>query len=135
MITKACYELRLVRANRDKHRIVIGIGVYLDGEQFQYFECWASPIGDVPFADRRKLVAAAVKAVGDRLVGQIQPLADPGEAIIVPIESHPTGEVLGSMIAAALLDLAVLDRDSFQPLTIHTIELPNRPVLPPPPRG
>lgn len=134
MITKACYELRLVLANRDKHRIVIGIDVYLDSEQFQYFECWASRIGDVPFGDRQKLVAAAVKAVGDRLVGQIQPLADPGEAIIVPIESHPTGEVLGSMIAAALLDLAVLERDSFQPLTIHTIELPNRPVLPPPPR-
>ena len=135
MITKARYELRLLGASRDRHRIVIGIGVYLDGEQFQYFKCWASRIGDVPFADRQRLVAAAVKAVGDRLVGQIQPLADPGEAIIVPIESHPTGEVVGSMIAAALLDLAVLDRDSFQPLTIHTVELSNRPVLPPPPGG
>lgn len=134
MITMACYELRLVKADREQHRIAIGIGVYLDGEQFQYFECWASRIGEVPFGDRQRLVAAAVSAVGDRLVGQIQPLADPGEAIIVPIESHPTGAG-GSMIAAALLDLAVLDRGSFQPITIHTVETPHRPELPPPPSG
>ena len=122
--TLACFQLRLVRADRDRHRIVIGIGVYRDGEHFQYFECWASRIGDVPFADRQKLVAAAVKAVGDRLVCQIRPLSDPCDAIIVPIESHPTGEVLDSTIAAALLDLAVIGSGSFQPPTIRTMSLP-----------
>ena len=119
----------LVCAKRDRHRIVIGIGVDRDGAQFQYFECWASRVGDVPFADRQKLVGAAVRAVRDRLTAEIQPLSNPSDAIIVPIESHPAGAVLSSAIAVALLDFDVLNNSSLPAPIVDAIELPCRPVL------
>jgi hypothetical protein len=124
----ARFDLRLVCAERDNHRIVIGISVDRGGEPFQYFECWASRTGDVSFLDRQRLVAAAVNSVADRLVAHIQPLSNPTEAIIVPIESHPTRPVVSSLIAAALLDLTALNAGLLQPPTILTIEVPNWPV-------
>jgi hypothetical protein len=123
----ALFDLRLVCAERDQQWIVIGIDVDRDSEQFQYFECWTSRTGDVSFNDRQRLVAAAVKAIGDRPVCDIQPLADSSEAIFVPLESHPTGPVLSSTIAAALIDLAAINRGSLEPPVIQTIERFDRP--------
>jgi hypothetical protein len=124
----AHFEMQLVCAERDQHRIVIGIDVDRDGEQFQYFECWASRVGDVTFGDRQKLVAAAAKAVGDRLIAEIHPLPNPRDPIIVPIQSHPSGPVHSTQIATAVRDLDALNNGSLQPPTIHTIDLPCRRV-------
>ncbi|MEO7371945.1 MAG: hypothetical protein ABI949_09155 [Ilumatobacteraceae bacterium] len=123
------FELKLVRAEREHHRIVIGLDVDRDGEHFQYFECWASRVGDIAFGDRQKLVAAAVAAVSDRVAGHLVPLADPREAIIVPIQSHPNPSFVGPAIADALLDLAADDGPDAGGPVVHTIDTPVKPTL------
>ena len=121
----ARFDLKLVSAERDHRRLSIGVDVNRNGEHFQYFECWTSRTGTVPFGDRQQLVAAATRTVSDRLASHIQPLADPNQAIILPIEPHPHGVAVGQAITAAILNLAVIHTGSLEAATIHTVDLPD----------
>jgi hypothetical protein len=129
MLVMSRFDLRLVRAERSEHRIVIGLDVHRDDEHFQYFECWTSRSGDISFGDRQKLVAAAIAAVSDRIAGQLEPLMDPHAAIIVPMQPHPNPPVVGLGIADALLDLNAVSNGTRQASIVHTVEMPAKPTL------